>query len=300
MRKGAWNIKSLSSWLLVSLSLAVAAPAAARPRASWPGVSDVLLNVNVAAPVAAWPTTPVAGWPENDSERPGSVLVFPKWREGTRVTTDQGRVPNTEFEVSVKCPVLDCTTLPGYPNVTIKGHWVCQGDQGPETPGICHETDFTFNTTVNATVYLTSECLADRTTGLPAGCVNQANGRYTSIPRPPCDQFDVPPGSGNFFDNEVYLILWMVNANSQAIKWDGLTGDAILRQVPNESNAVEGYTPVPIQAGEGLATGDLTVVNGDRALDFDGTEYRMLTGQVAGTVRYQDESFVSPATKLAN
>src|SRR2546425_9964373 len=101
-------MKSLSSLLLVSLSIAVAAPATARPRApvaAWPGVSDVLLNLAVAAPVAA---APVAAWP-NDSEQPGSVLVFPKFIRGTfadpfnlapdgtpRVTA------RTELEISVR------------------------------------------------------------------------------------------------------------------------------------------------------------------------------------------------------
>src|SRR2546425_9896218 len=82
MKRGAWRMKSLSSLLLVSLSIAVTAPAAARPRtpvAAWPGVSDVLLNLAVAAPVAA---TPVAAW-QNDSEQPGSVLGFPKFIRGT-------------------------------------------------------------------------------------------------------------------------------------------------------------------------------------------------------------------------
>jgi hypothetical protein len=56
MRKGASNMKTLSSLLLVSLSIGVAAPAAARPPVvALPGVSDVLLNLNVAAPAPAGP-----------------------------------------------------------------------------------------------------------------------------------------------------------------------------------------------------------------------------------------------------
>jgi hypothetical protein len=56
MRKGAWSMKTLSSLLLVSLSIGVAAPAAARPPVvTLPGVSDVLLNLNVAAPAPAGP-----------------------------------------------------------------------------------------------------------------------------------------------------------------------------------------------------------------------------------------------------
>src|SRR5437879_9357541 len=101
MRKGAWSMRTLSSLLLVSLSIGVVAPAAARPRApvaAWPGVSDVLLNVAVAAPAAA----PVAAW-LNDSEQPGSVLVFPKFIRGTYAdpfVTGQTAQARTELEIS--------------------------------------------------------------------------------------------------------------------------------------------------------------------------------------------------------
>jgi hypothetical protein len=56
-------MKTLSSLLLVSLGIGVAAPAAARPVAALPGVSDVLLNLNVAAPIPAGPRLPdAASW----------------------------------------------------------------------------------------------------------------------------------------------------------------------------------------------------------------------------------------------
>ncbi|HYU37566.1 MAG TPA: hypothetical protein VEL29_06480 [Gemmatimonadales bacterium] len=57
-------MKTLSSLLLVSLSIGVAAPVAARPSvAALPGVSDVLLNLNVAAPVSAGPrAVPLNAW----------------------------------------------------------------------------------------------------------------------------------------------------------------------------------------------------------------------------------------------
>src|SRR3981081_3557928 len=56
MRKGAWSMKALSSLLLVSLGIGVAAPAAARPSgAALPVGSAVLLNLNVAAPAPAGP-----------------------------------------------------------------------------------------------------------------------------------------------------------------------------------------------------------------------------------------------------
>jgi hypothetical protein len=86
-------MKAVRALFIVLFNVAVVAPLAASPRvpaAAWPGVSDVLLNVRVAASVATWSEV-------NDSEQPGSVLVFPKYRNDTQTTTDQGVVPNTGF-----------------------------------------------------------------------------------------------------------------------------------------------------------------------------------------------------------
>jgi hypothetical protein len=288
--------------LFVLLNVGVAAPAAASPGvplATWPGVSDVLLNV-VAAPAAACSSCGL-----NDSEQPGSVLVFPKYRFGTVATTDQGVVPITEFEISVKCPEdFDCSTLPDYPNVRLKGHWVCAGDGGPTNPGICHasENDFTLRTTVNGTLYLTTELLADPVTGLPLGGVNQANGRYTPIPRPPCE-FEEP--DGNIHRNEAYLILWVMDASGQQIKLDGLVGDALLRSgaaTNANERTLEEYNAFAIQAGEFIPTGARTdeFGNGNGALDFDGTEYKMVTGVITGTVRYEGRTFATALAKAGD
>jgi hypothetical protein len=293
-------MKAVRTLLFVMLNVGVAAPAAASPGApvaTWPGVSDVLLNLAVAAPATAWSEV-------NDFHRPGSVLVFPKYRSGTQMTDDQGVVPRTEFEISVKCPEdFDCSSLPDYPNVrlNLKGHWVCAGDGGPENPGICHENDFTLRTTVNGTLYLTTEPLADPVTGLPLTAVNQANGRYTPIPRPPC-QFPEPDGLTR--ENEAYLILWVIDASGQQIKADGLVGDALLRRGAG-GNASEGtleaYNAFAIQAGELVPTGARTdeFGNGNGALDFDGIEYKMVTGVITGTVRYEGPTFATAAAKAA-
>jgi hypothetical protein len=67
-------MKAVRALLIVLLNVGAAGPAAASPvvpAGTWPGVSDVLLNV-VAAPVAACSSCGL-----NDSQQPGSVLVFP-------------------------------------------------------------------------------------------------------------------------------------------------------------------------------------------------------------------------------
>jgi hypothetical protein len=283
--------------LFVLLNVGVAAPAAASPGApvaTWPGVSDVLLNV-VAAPVAACSSCGL-----NDSDQPGSVLVFPKYRVGLQTTTEnQGNVPNTEFEISVKCPNdADCSeALPDFPMVHLKGHWVCHGDMGPTQPGICHENDFEVTTTVNGTLYLTTECLADPTLGTPPFCVNQANGIYTRIPRPPCEQFPEQQPGGFNHRNEAYLIVWVVNAGGNPIKFDGLVGDAILRVGAREETQLETYNALPIQAGELFSTGDQTAADIGGALAFDGFHYKQVTGTIIGTVRYPGLIWATAAEK---
>ena len=146
---------SLRNSLLLLLCIGVAAPAAARPRgpaAVWPGVSDVLLNVRVPAMTAARHIR-VAAWGE-DSEEPGSVLVFPSVHTGRVNTADQGVLPRTRFEISVTCPPddpnFDCGSVG---TVYLRAHWVCGGN----ATGVCAEVDFNLSTTMNGTITFNTE-----------------------------------------------------------------------------------------------------------------------------------------------
>src|SRR6266404_2245984 len=105
-----------------------------------------LLNLGTVAPAAAGVPVVDRG-ALNDSQEPGSVLVFPKFRSGTVNTPDQGTIPITEFEISVACPkgsagTPDCAF---QKPVFLRAHWVCRGDSDT---GICQETDFDLMTTV--------------------------------------------------------------------------------------------------------------------------------------------------------
>jgi len=254
-------MKAVNSFLVL-FSVGLAAPLAARPRvpvAAWPGVSDVLLNVAVAAPVAAWP---------NDSQQPGSVLVFPKFIRGTFTdapVTGQAALARTELEISVKCP--KGATCGANQAVRLRAHWVCPG---------CAETSFDLKTTVGGTLYFNPEGV---TVVLGVVTANAfPSNATTTIPLPPCDRG--------------YLIVWAIDGNDTAIKFDGLIGDAILRDPsidPANRLSARGYNAIPIQAGDGVvSTGDPTDLNGDGHLDFDGNEYQMVTGRVFGTVRYEN------------
>src|SRR6266403_1450772 len=109
---------------------------------NWMTVSSctlLVLALGLVAPASAW---------SNDSERPGSVLVFPKFIRGTNVNPNTGVggvEPKTEIEISVTCPA-GATCFRGQ-SVQLRAHWVC-GEQV-----ICAESDFDLFTTVKGTLY---------------------------------------------------------------------------------------------------------------------------------------------------
>jgi hypothetical protein len=232
------------------------------------------LALVLAAPVVAWD-----GLPVNDSEKPGSVLVFPKFIRGTFSDVVTGEVAHarTELEISVACPQgATCAN----DRVRLRAEWVCAG---------CVETSFNLETTVGGSLYFNPEGVT-----VIAGVVTAAafpNNATTPIAQP-------PPGC-----DRGYLIAWVVDGSSNAIKFDGLIGDAVIRDAPGTTNnefSARSYNAVPIQASDNLRTGDLTDVDGDGALDFGltdaGYEYLPVTGRIFGTVRY--ESLVATAPRV--
>src|SRR5438445_7759870 len=257
---------------LVLFNVGLAAPLPARPRvpvAAWPGVSDVLLNVAVVASVAA---APVAAWP-NNSQQPGSVLVFPKFIRGTFTdapVTGETALARTELESSVMRP--KGASCGANQAVRLRAHWVCPGS--PTNP-ICAEASFDLKTTVGGTLYFNPEGV---TVVLGVVTANAfPSNATTTIPVPPCDRG--------------YLIVWAIDSFGRAIKQDGLIGDAVLRDAPGIENdlTARGYNAIAIQAGDGVQnTLDLTDLNGNGALDFNGSEYQMVSGNIVGTVRYEN------------
>jgi hypothetical protein len=201
----------------------------------------LVLALGLAAPASAW---------SNDSERPGSVLVFPKFIKGTNVNTNSvGVEPKTEIEISVTCP-QGATCFRGQ-GVQLRAHWVCGNDV------ICAESDFDLFTTVKGTLYFNPDNV------FPT---------LAQVAVPPCDRG--------------YLIVWVVDSLGRAIKYDGLIGDAILREDDNGQSA-GAYNAIPIQAASGLPHLAPTDLDSDTKLDFDGNEYEAVTGRVYGTVRYE-------------
>jgi hypothetical protein len=214
----------------------------------------VMMALALALPLAAVQAVTV-----NDSEEPGSVVVFPLFEKGTVMTADQGVLPRSSFEISVVCP--PGATCSDGDDVDIKAHWVCGGsDKNPFAP--CLETDFTINTTVNGTVRFnpnTSICSPGPGFQNLEGC--------GSIQLPPCQNG--------------YLIAWVVNESGQNIRFDGLLGDAVIRE---SSGAATAYNAIPIQAAEVVWTPD--DITAGEPLQFNGSYYKRVTGKIYASARY--------------
>ena len=240
-----------------------------------------------------------------DTAEPGSVLVFPKFAQGL-ITLDNGAIePNTQIEIAAVCPVPGITdpsvgtspqTCPAA-NYEVEVHWVCPGVTLGQNISVCPETDFqVFVSTYGKITF--------NPNGLPSGIT--ANGRSTGhpalngtapVPAPPC-----PRG---------YAIAYVVNAQLQPVAENVLIGDAVQRNnfatVPN--NDVQSYSALAIQAVNG-SDGSLITPGADPegptgsttpSLPFDGqpNHYQMVTGQLWGNVRYNQDTPPGPFADTA-
>ncbi len=200
----------------------------------------------------------------SDATEPGSVLVFPKFVRGTVAVPGDGNQPRTEFEVGVVCP--KGAVCPEGQKVKIRFHYVCGSSEASFASSfICRETDFEFFTTVNGKVVFNTEGV------LPGNALS---------PQPQCDRG--------------YLIAWVIDTSDRPIKFDGLIGDAVLRET---GTSVGGYTAIPIQADPALANGALITLGASGSLLFDGAagHYQAVTGVIYADVAF-DRPPVAPAT----
>jgi hypothetical protein len=192
----------------------------------------------------------------SDSQEPGSVIVFPKFISGTVALPEGGTAPRTELEISVDCP--PGVVCPEHQPIKIRFHWVCPGDQNFADKLICKETDFDVTATVWEKIVLVPD-------GSFAGVSNH------TVPAAPC-----PSG---------YLIGWVIDTSDRPIKFDGLIGDAVIRQ---SGTAVSSYGAIPIQADPALANLALitTVDNGGLVFDGGPGHYLAATGTIRADVKY--------------
>jgi hypothetical protein len=216
----------------------------------WMGVFFlVLLAFGAAAP-------PVAHAGLNDAQEPGSVLVFPYFRQGTVATVESNDHPKTEIEISVTCP--RGTQCADGEAVKLKALWVCPGDAVTNT---CGKVAFDLETTVNGTLVFH-----------PGASAPPTLAGETVVPGAPC--------------NRGFLLVWVVDhlgPTGRPIKYDGLIGNAVIRET---TRPVAAYNAIGIQAGLLLPVRAPTDRNHNGKLDFNGIEYMPVTGKIFGTVRY--------------
>src|SRR5467141_1032544 len=141
----------------------------------------------------------------NDSEEPGSVIVFPKFVNASQVIVDG--IPNiarTEIEVGVVCPrtlPLSSPLCAEHVPYKIRFHWVCPAIENVNS-NICRETDFEIVVSMNGKAVFSADGV-------------QINSNSPIVPAAPC-----PRG---------YLIGWVENMFDQPIRFDGLIGNAVIR-----------------------------------------------------------------------
>jgi len=154
------------------------------------------------------------------SEEPGTVIVFPKFTKGA-VVVDGVTRPQTEIEVQARCP--SGATCTEDERLKIRFHWVCPGNSDKASQYVCKEADFDVGLSVKGKASFNPENpdLLENNLGSAAPC---ASG---------------------------YLIGWVISpVTGRPIKYDGLTGSAILR---DGSGVIQSYDAFAIQADRNLA-----------------------------------------------
>jgi hypothetical protein len=169
----------------------------------------------------------------------------------------------------------------------VRFHWVCPAVENVGS-NICLETDFDVNLSIDGKLAFPADGAVPGTYWVNA----------PRVPAPPC-----PRG---------YLIGWVVNSADLPVKFDGLIGNAVIRN-PNlvagpdagSSTGLSAYSALQIQADPALASGALiaTTLNGftgQGQLLFDGApgHYTMITGSFAGDVRFDKTTTGVPAPNL--
>jgi hypothetical protein len=227
-----------------------------------------LLTVSLGQAMPGFAQAPEAT--PGDSEHLGSVIVFPKFMKGT-VTGDGAPRAQTEIEVRARCP--KGAVCPQDESVKIKFQWVCPGDD-VDLKQICKGVSFEIVLPVDGKAVFNPQdpALTGNKLAVTAPC--QAG----------------------------YLIGWVISATTnRPIKYDGLTGNAVLRDDDDNNGATQSYDAIAIPAEPNLAiradiATDIDPRTGSPTLVFDGgaghyqavdrvipeeREYDRLSGRIA-------------------
>jgi hypothetical protein len=194
----------------------------------------------------------------NDPSEPGSAIVFPYFLKGTVPLDGVMTYPKTEIEVGIVCPEgePDAAVCAEGQRIKIRFHWVCPGSQDFASKLICKETNFDVFGSVNGKLVFNPEALTI------------AGSNTVTVPQAPC--------------NAGYLVGYVIRpSDDQPIKFDGLIGDAVIRE---SATAVSAYNAIPIQANPDDA------LNSVLSLTFDGASgnYQAVTGEILADVKFDN------------
>jgi len=224
---------------------------------------------------------PASAFPLADPSEPGSVIVFPKWRTGT-VSVDGVTLPQTEIELGAVCPVG--AACKEGDKIKVRFHWVCGGSDKIDNKYICPSTDFDVFLTVDGKAVFDPNNVT----------ITGSQSHHVSLP---------PFNIDGTLCTRGYLIGYVVDTGDHPIKYDGLIGDAVIR---NTATSASAYRAITIQADPALANLALIGLTpdpfnpGQLRLPFDGGEghYAEVTGQIYGDVKYDDP--VGPIFAVTN
>ncbi|HKM70089.1 MAG TPA: hypothetical protein VJX94_08535 [Stellaceae bacterium] len=202
---------------------------------------------------------------------PGSVIVFPKFQQGTVVVNDV-TLPSTEIHVGAVCPSDETPSACANEKVTILFNWVCPGYQ--TTGGyVCESNDFIVTISVNGEAVFYPGTGTSTYTPLPG---------LTVVPYASCSRG--------------YLIGVVINNRQQLARFDGLIGNAVLR---NAQGIEEAYSALAIQADPNTPEGNIlsypgapfSVTDVKAQIVFDGGpgHYLQPPGQFSGEVAYDSD-----------
>ena len=190
-------------------------------------------------------------------------------------------LPQTEIELGAVCPVG--VVCPEHEPIKVRFHWVCGGSDKIDNKYICPSTDFDVFLTVDGKAVFDPN-------NIP---IDGSQNHHASLP--PLNIDGTPCTRG-------YLIGYVINTSDQPIKFDGLIGDAVIR---NNAASSSVYRAITIQADPALAVNANIVLGtdplgGGPELYFDGWpgHYAAVTGQIYGDVKYDDP--VGPVFGVTN
>jgi hypothetical protein len=223
-----------------------------------------------------------------DTAEPGSVLIFPKFAQGSATLDNGATEPKIQIEIGAVCEQNTSTGSPASPascvplaDIPVEVHWVCPGTAIGQQTSVCQENDFVVHLSTYGKIVFNPSGITP--TGTPITGFPALNGT-TPVPTSLC--------------NAGYAIAFVINPASQPVGRNVLVGDSVQRNTVTGTD-LQSYSALAIQAVTtnpgGVAPtislgGDPDGPSGSplQSLPFTGqpNQYQMVSGQFWGDVRF--------------